>query len=204
MNRIFLLSPANASGVRAQQLMNQSAGFELAVRLRHEGASVDEVYAFISGLYFRGKSAYAKAFAAPPASVPGSYVITAGRGLLPAETVINLDELRAIASVPIDLADPRYRDPLEQDALRLDSSLASDCEVVLLGSIATAKYLEPLTNILGSRLLFPSEFVGRGDMSRGGLMLRCARDRKELDYVPASSPLRRGKRPPKLSPLLHK
>jgi hypothetical protein len=179
-------------------LMNQSAEFELAVRLRQEGASVDEVYAFISGLYFRGKAAYAKAFAAPPASVAGSYVITAGRGLLPSETVINLDDLRAIAAVPIDLSDPRYRDPLEQDAMRLHGVLGTECEVVLLGSIATSKYLAPLTDILGSRLLFPSDFVGRGDMSRGGLMLRCARDLKELDYVSASTPLRRGKRPPKL------
>ena len=65
-------------------------------------------------------------------------------------------------------------------------------------SIATSKYVEPLTDIFGSRLLFPSEFVGRGDMSRGGLMLRCAREGIELAYIPADSAVRRGKRPPKL------
>jgi hypothetical protein len=85
----------------------------------------------------------------------------------------------------------RYRDPLVRDALSLNQSLPPECEVVLLGSIATAKYLEPLMNIFGSRLLIPSEFIGRGDMSRGGLMLRCARDGVELDYIPASTAVRR-------------
>ena len=179
--------------------MNPSATFPLAVRLRQEGASLDEVFAFMSGLYFRGKSAYAKAFAVPPPTVPGSFVITAGRGLLPSETRITLDDLRAVAAIPIDLAEPRYRDPLEQDALRLHKTLGPECEVVLLGSIATAKYIQPLNDIFGSRLQFPSDFVGRGDMSRGGLMLRCVRERTELEYVPASHPTRRGIRPPKLT-----
>jgi hypothetical protein len=168
-------------------IMNAEAGFELAVRLRTEGASLGDVYSFISGLYFRGKLAYATAFGTP-------LVITAGRGLLSPETQITLDDLRAIAAVPIDLADAQYRDPLEQAA----RTLAVSSEVVLLGSIATPKYLEPLTAILGSRLLFPSDFIGRGDMSRGGLMLRCARDGTELEYVPASTELRRGRRPPKM------
>jgi hypothetical protein len=201
VNRIFLLSPANASGIRAKMLMNPAATFELAVRFREEGASIDEVFAFMSGLYFRGKSAYAKAFAAPPAAFPGSFVITAGRGLVPLGTPIMLDDLRAIAEIPIDLADARYRKPLEQDAVRLHSTLGPECEIVLLGSIATAKYLEPLLEIFGSRLLYPSDFVGRGDMSRGGLMLRCILDQTELQYVSASSPVRRGKRPPKLKRL---
>jgi hypothetical protein len=168
-------------------IMNGEAGFDLAVRLRTEGAPLGEVYAFISGLYFRGKLAYATAFGTP-------LVITAGRGLLSAQTIITLDDLRAIAAVPIDLADPLYREPLEQAARTLDPL----SEVVLLGSIATSKYLEPLKAILGSRLLFPSAFIGRGDMSRGGLMLRCARDGTELEYIPASTELRRGRRPPKL------
>jgi hypothetical protein len=82
--------------------------------------------------------------------------------------------------------------------LHLYETISPDCQIVLLGSIATPKYLEPLLDIFGSRLLFPSEFVGRGDMSRGGLMLRCARDGVELDYIPACSAVRRGRRPPKL------
>ena len=178
--------------------MSEGAEFDLAVRLRQERVPLANVFAFISGLYFRGKFAYANTFGAPPPGVSGSLVITAGRGLLPPETPISLEDLRAIAAVPIDLGDPLYRGPLERDAFDLHKALAPDCEVVLLGSVATSKYLEPLLDIFGSRLLFPSEFVGRGDMSRGGLMLRCARDRKELEYVPASNTLRRGRRPPKL------
>jgi hypothetical protein len=50
------------------------------------------------------------------------------------------------------------------------------------------------------RLLFPAEFVGRGDMSRGGLMLRCVDQRTELSYVPVQGAMRRGARPPKLPP----
>jgi hypothetical protein len=180
-------------------LLNESAGFELALRLRAEGAALEEVFAFMSGLYFRGKSVYSRAFAAPPPGAPAALVITAGRGLLPPATRIGVSELREIAGVPIDLSDPRYRDPLERDALQLHKTLPPACKIVLLGSIATSKYLEPLLDIFGSRLLFPSEFVGRGDMSRGGLMLRCAEDGDELDYIPASGAVRSGRRPPKLS-----
>jgi len=198
LNRVFLLSPANASGVRARLILNQRAEFELAVRLREEGAAIAEVFGFISGLYFRGKSAYSNAFAAPPPGVQGSLVITPGRGLVSPETRISFGDLQEIATVPIDLANSRYRDALERDAQRLSELIPPGCEVVLLGSIATAKYLEPLLEIFGSRLVFPSEFVGRGDMSRGGLMLRCAREGTELEYVSALSAPRRGRRPPVL------
>jgi hypothetical protein len=180
-------------------VMNQQAEFDLAVRLRSEGAPLGDVFAFISGLYFRGKTAYCSAFAAPPPGVPGSLVITAGRGLLPLETRISFSDMRAIASVPIELTNPVYRSALERDALQLFRTLPVDCDVVLLGSIATSKYLDPLMDIFGSRLLFPSEFVGRGDMSRGGLMLRCAQDGAELNYIPANTAVRRGARPPKLA-----
>jgi hypothetical protein len=179
-------------------VLNECAEFDLAVRLRDEGAALGDLFAFISGLYFRGKFAYSSAFAAPPSGAPGSLVITAGRGLLPPETKMSLSDMRALAGVPIDLANPFYRDPFERDARSLFKTLPQDCEVVLLGSIATSKYLEPLMDIFGERLLFPVEFVGRGDMSRGGLMLRCAREGAELEYIPAHTAVRRGKRPPKL------
>ena len=110
-------------------------------------------------------------------------------------------DMLQMADVPIDLDNPAYREPLERDALRLHQAIPPDCEVVLLGSIATSKYLEPLTDIFGLRLLFPAEFVGRGDMSRGGLMLRCVSDGSELGYIPAQTAIRRGKRPPKLNKL---
>jgi hypothetical protein len=179
-------------------VMRREARFDLATRFRQDGASIGELFAFMSGLYFRGKLAYSSVFSAPPDGVPGSFVITAGRGLLPPSTIISQAELTAIAEVPVELTEPRYRDALERDALRLRADAGPDCEIVLLGSIATSKYLEPLIDVFGSQLLFPSEFVGRGDMSRGGLMLRCSRDLTELEYIPAASAVRRGRRPPKL------
>lgn len=201
MERVFLLSPANASGERARQLLSERAQFPLATRLRHQGASLGDVFAFISGLYFRGKLTYAETFAAPPPGVGGVHVITAGRGLLPPSTPVSIDELRAVATVPIDEGEPLYREPLERDARQLAELVGPSCEIVLLGSVATAKYMEPLGEVFGPRLLFPAQFVGRGDMSRGGLMLRCAQDRSELEYIPAIGATRRGQRPPKLPKL---
>ncbi len=198
-SRIFLLSPANTAGVRARMVTSDKASFDLAVRLRSQGAPLGEVFSFMSGLYFRGKLAYAEAFAAPPDGVPGVLVITAAGGLLPPHTPITLQHMRQFASVPIDAAESRYRAPLERDARRIDELAGVACEIVLLGSIAESKYVQPLAEIFGARLLFPSEFVGRGDMSRGGLMLRCVRSRTELSYVSANSSVRRGTRPPRLS-----
>lgn len=179
-------------------LLNDRAGFDLAVRLREEGAPLGEVYSFLSGLYFRGKLGYARTFASPPAGVPGSVVITPGRGLVPPETRVTIDDLRQMAGVRIDVDDPQYRSPLVDDARRLDQAAGPSCQYVLLGSLATPKYVEPLLEIFGERLLFPAEFVGRGDMSRGGLMLRCAHNGQELTYAPAHCTVRHGARPPKL------
>ena len=83
----------------------------------------------------------------------------------------------------------------------MDEAVGPDCEVVLLGSIASGKYVDVLQPVFGDRLVFPSAFVGRGDMSRGGLMLRCVLDGVELDYVPVAGATRRGQRPPKLEPI---
>jgi hypothetical protein len=199
VNRIFLLSPANASGVRASIVLNPTAEFDLAIRLREPGAPLGEIFAFISGLYFRGKLSYSKRFAHPPPGIYGSMVITSRRGLLAPETVICPGDLRHFAAVPIDPEDRRYRDPVQRAARVLAQAITSDCEVVLLGSVASPKYTEPLAAIFGSRLMFPSAFVGRGDMSRGGLMLRCVRAGTELEYIPISGLSLRGSRPPKLS-----
>ena len=179
-------------------VLNERAKFDLADRLRTTGAPVGDVFQFISGLYFRGKMAYARAFAAPPPGVPGSVVITAGFGLVPPETPVTIEHLRAIAGVPIDAAEERYRIPLDRDAALLDEAIGPDCDIILLGSVASEKYVEPLLKVFGTRLLFPSDFVGRGDMSRGGLMLRCARSGVELPYIPVLGATLRGKRPPKL------
>jgi hypothetical protein len=201
MNRIFLLSPAYAGGRRAQMLMSGKAQFELAVRLRGpERPTLGEVFAFLSGLYFRGKLAYARAFARTHDSASGVLVITPNRGLMPADTVIDLQLLRGFGRVDIDEKDPRYRKPLERDVRRLAQELTPQCEVVLLGSVATGKYVEVVREYLGARLRFPAEFVGRGDMSRGGLLLRCAADGCELEYIAIDGAVRNGKRPPKLEP----
>jgi hypothetical protein len=125
--------------------------------------------------------------------------MTTSRGLLPPETVITLDDLREMSAVPIDAGDARYRKPLCRDASALARALPTGSQIVLLGSIASAKYVDPLLEIFGPDLLFPQQFVGRGDMSRGGLMLRCAQAGLELDYVSVVSAIRRGSRPPKLS-----
>ena len=198
--RVFLLSPAHCGGVRAGYVLNDAATFELALKVRTpRGATIAEVFSFLSGLYFRGKVAYAAAFAAPPPGVAGSLVITTNRGLVPANTLISIDDLRDMGGVDIESDDPRYRRPLERDARALAARANVD-QVVLLGSVATGKYVDVLLEALGDRLCFPSEFVGRGDMSRGGLMLRCVQEGKELTYVPVAGAVRHGKRPPKLAP----
>lgn len=196
--RIFLLSPANLAGLRAKTIWEGRLRSPLAARLQHEGAPLGEIFSFISGLYFRGKLAYARAFAAPPAGVPGVLVITASGGLISPDTIFTIEQLHQVSSAAIDPAEPRYRLPLLRDARRIRDLMDSDGEVVLLGSIATPKYVEPLLSIFGERLLFPSEFVGRGDMSRGGLMLRCERAGTPLDYVPVSNAVLHGTRPARL------
>ena len=202
-HRVFLLSPASSSGERARLLRHREARFDLARRLRGRGGvEIGEVFSFLSGLYFRGKLGYARAFARPPAGVPGVLVITAADGLRPAEASVTLSALRRYARIPIDVAEARYVGPLLRDARALAAAVERFpcCEVVLLGSIATGKYIEPLDGVFGSRLRFPAEFVGRGDMSRGGLMLRCARDGRELTYVPVAGAARHGGRPARLVP----
>jgi hypothetical protein len=200
-NRIFLLSPAFAGGKRAQMIMSERAQFDLARRLRRgEGATLAEVFTFLSGLYFRGKIAYANAFARVANGLAGVFVITPTRGLVDARTPITLDDLREFAEVDIDLADPRYRKPLERDVRKLAKKLTVRCEVVLLGSIASKKYVDVLLAHFDERLRFPGDFVGRGDMSRGGLLLRCAADRQELTYISVKGAILRGARPPKLEP----
>jgi hypothetical protein len=188
-------------------VLSERAQFDLAQRLRGpQGVAIGEVFAFVSGLYFKGKLAYALAFARPPdpgAELTGSgaLVITPNAGLRPVETAVTADALRAFAGVDIAANDPRYRGPLLASARALDEEIGPDCDVVLLGSIASAKYVDILTGVFGARLRFPVEFVGRGDMSRGGLLLRCVRSGEELTYVPVEGAVRHGPRPPKLTPI---
>jgi hypothetical protein len=199
---VFLLSPAHCGGQRAQLLFAERARFDLARRLRTApGAPLGEVFAFLSGLYFRGKLAYALTFARPPAGLGGCYVITPTDGLRPADEPVDLARLARFAEVDIAAGGSRYRRPLLRDLRRIADGIGPGGEVVLLGSIATGKYVDPLVETLGDRLRFPPAFVGRGDMSRGGLLLRCVRTGDELAYVSVASAARRGPRPARLVPL---
>ena len=195
MSRVFLLSPARCDGKRAKMLLNPAATFDLARRVRAaEGAPIGEVFSFLSGLYFRGKLAYATAFGEPA----GGFVITTDRGLVASDARITRADLLAFSNVDLATAGERYVAPLRKHAEELAARIADDSLVILLGSIATGKYCDTLTAVFGRRLVFPSTFVGRGDMSRGGLLLRHARDGRELEYEPVLGAVRRGKRPPKL------
>ncbi|MBW3629440.1 MAG: hypothetical protein KY464_09100 [Gemmatimonadetes bacterium] len=185
--RIFLLSPAHCGGKRAAVLLRPEAPFELAERVRSPvGAPLGEVFSFVSGLYFRGKMAYATRFASPPGRLPDSLVITTCRGLLSPHTLVRPPDLEKFAGVPIDPRDPRYREPLEADLARLAAAAPAECRFVLLGSVATVKYVQLLLSALGDRLLFPAAFAGMGDMQRGALLLRSARAGVELPYLPVA------------------
>jgi hypothetical protein len=201
-HRVFLLSPANVVGRRAQILLNTAAPFELARRLHAGGAiTLAEAFSFMSGLYFRGKLAYARAFSHPPEGLPGAYVITSNRGLLPVDTVITAEELGSFSGARIDAQNKAYSEPLVRTALALAGDISSDCSVVLLGSVASGKYTDHLLPIFGPSLEFPLEFVGRGDMSRGGILLRSVSANQMLNHVPIAGALLRGKRPAKLIPV---
>jgi hypothetical protein len=205
-HRIFLLSPANSSGPRGRLLLSERAQFGLARQLREQGASIGEVFSFVSGLYFRGKLAYARAFARPPDPTSeivadGVLVITPSAGLRSAATPVTIEALRRFSEVDVHPANARYRGPLESSAQAIRDEVGPDCDVVLLGSIASPKYVDVLLEIFGDRLRFPLAFVGRGDMSRGGLMLRQVAAGEELEYAPVAGAVRHGPRPPKLAPL---
>jgi len=200
MSRIFLLSPAHCGGRRARMVLRRQARFDLALRLRDKGVPLGELFTFLSGLYFRGKMAYATAFADPPPSCPGVLVITPCRGLVPPETRISAADLRVFAATEIREDIEAYIRPLSRDARRLARRAGPETEIILLGSIATGKYLKVLLNCFGSRLRFPRDFVARGDMSRGGLLLRQAEDKEELEYIPAQGAVLHGTKPPKLPP----
>ena len=205
--RVFLLSPARLDGARGKQLFQPVTMFPVAKALRtREGCPIGDVFRFVSGLYFRGKLAYGNAFARPPAGAGatwmgnGALVITQNRGMVPASTRVCLEHIEAFATTDIHADEPSFRKPFARDARLVADAIGADGEVVLLGSIASAKYVDALLEVFGDRLLFPSAFVGRGDMSRGGLLLRSVEAKTELDYAPVQGAVRHGTRPPKLTP----
>lgn len=188
-------------------VLSDRAAFPLALQLRSgAGVPLGDLFSFVSGLYFRGKLAYARTFASPPRRAKaltggGVLVITPCAGLQPADTPVTLDVIRRFAAVDVRADNRAYRAPLESSAKRLLARVGRSCDVVLLGSIASPKYIDVLAGVFGDRLRFPAEFVGRGDMSRGGLLLRQAAVGCELEYVPVIGAVLHGQRPPKLEPL---
>lgn len=184
-DKVFLLSPANLGGLRAKQLMSPRAKFDAALMYRSpEGVPIGLAFAFMSALYFRGKVTYALHFADPS----NVYVIAPGFGLVNADWRITEERMKKLQRTEVDARIRGYRQPLERDANALAKSLADDAQVVLLGSVASGKYVDVLWPILGERLMFPAMFAGLGDMSRGGLLLRAARANKELEYTSLSAP----------------
>jgi hypothetical protein len=195
MNRVFLLSPANCNGVRAGWILRPEARSDLAQRLRTpEGVSLAEVFSFLSALYFRGKLAYARAFAHPPVPSSGVLLITPTAGLMADGALVRMTTLRGFSRVPINIKNRRYRSALLRGVKQLSREIGPDCEVVLLGSIATRKYLDILNEGLGDRLRVPAEFVGLGDMSRGALLLRCVKEQRELSYISVAAASERVRR----------
>lgn len=180
----FLLSPADCRGKRAEILVREQAAFPLACALREGAATLGEVFSFVSGLYFRGKLAYARKFGQVVR------VIVPGRGLLDPDLRVCVEHVHAFGQVDVDIRDSAYVAPLTRDARALEA----EGPIVLLGSIATRKYVDPLSAVLSDRLLFPREFVGKGDMSRGAMLLDAVRSGEELVYAPILAGGRRSRR----------
>ena len=208
MPRVFLVSPADCSGKRARQVLSSQAQFTLAVDLRSpRGAMLGDVFMFVSGLYVRGKLTYALRYAAPPRKGHhiigcGVHIITPNAGLCSPDRRVTCEMVEAFGRSEVDPENLEYRRPLERSARALARAIGPDCDVVLLGSIASSKYSDVLLAVFGGRLRFPVDFVGRGDMSRGGLLLRRAREGNELDYTPLAGAVLHGARPPRLPPLM--
>jgi hypothetical protein len=181
--KVFLLSPASLAGPRAGQLLSRAASFPLARLYRSPaGVPIGQAYAFVSALYFRGKLAYALRFGAAAAAV---LVIAPGYGLVAPDWPLTPERLRRLRRTPVDPRRRSYVGPLRRDALALAAGAPPSAAVVLLGSLATGKYLDVLEPVFGERLVAPTCFAGLGDMSRGSLLLRAAASGEELAYAPA-------------------
>src|SRR4051812_40276749 len=121
--RIFLLSPARLDGKRAHLLFHPATMFPVARALHSTaGAPIGEIFTFLSGLYFRGKLAYAEAFARPPQGLnSGVFVITPNRGLLAPSVRMTLDELARLANTNIDASAEEFRAPIPMEKLSVDN-----------------------------------------------------------------------------------
>lgn len=194
MTKLFLISPASLHGLRAKQLASPRAQFDLAVQYRSEqGVPIGDAFAFLSSLYFRGKIAYARAFAVPSPVIGGDgiFIITSGYGLVPPDWRLTEERVKRMKKIDINVSLRSYTKPLKDHATLISRVLEDDAQVVLLGSVASGKYVDILQPIFKDRLRFPKHFAGLGDMARGGLMLRAARAGKELEYTTLDAPRHR-------------
>jgi len=169
-------------------LENPKSDFALARALHSRGgAPLGDVFAFVSGLYFRGKMTYARAFGHSENAEPAALVMTAGGGLCTLDEPLTLERLRRWNAVDIHHENPHFTAPLLRHATLLLEAHSEETRFVLLGSVASRKYVEPLLEVFGERLLYPTDFLGRGDMSRGSLLLRAVREGRELAYGPVET-----------------
>ena len=173
-------------------LRRPGSGVALARRLREEGVPLGDVFSFLSGLYFRGKLEYARAFARSSEQHDAVHVITMTDGLVSPDARIVADDLERYAQCPEGSASAVLT--LEKTALELSRRLDANADVVLLGSVSTGKYTDLLAPIFRERLLFPRDVLHIGQLARGALFLRRAREGPELDYVPVSEIIRSGRR----------
>jgi hypothetical protein len=183
----FLISPASLDGRRGRQLLAVGARGVWAQRLG-EGAPIGELFSVVSSLYFRGKLAYALRFGGPERTL----IIAPGVGLVPPGWRVDRRAALRMARIRVRPDEEAYRRPLER-ACRRELS-AGDGPVVLLGSLATDRYLAVLGPLLGERLVTPAILFGTGNMRRGSLLLAAATSGEELEYVPCPAPATRTRR----------
>jgi hypothetical protein len=173
-------------------LLAPRADFALARALRSaQGAPLGDVFSFVSSLYFRGKLNYAEKFGCAPPGLGKVFVISQGGGLLTPHQPITVARLQKWAQVPIHQDNPHFTAPLVRHASELRDAHDEHARFVLLGSVASDKYVSPLLDVFGERLLFPREFAGLGDMSRGALLLRAVREERELAYATVAAEVAR-------------
>jgi len=123
-------------------------------------------------------------FAAPPepdnAIVGcGVHIITPNAGLRSPDTYVTRRAIRAFATTDVDPDNASYRRPLETSARALALEVGPDCDVVLLGSVASPKYVSVLLDIFGDRLRFLFEPSLSHSSNQGGHHDKIADDRHD-------------------------
>jgi hypothetical protein len=192
-SKVFLISPATAHGPRALSLRRPDASSVLARRLREEGVPLGDVFSFLSGLYFRGKLEYARAFAREPDEQTGGVrIITMTDGLVSPDALISRRDLDRYAECTEGVT--AALSSLKETALAFSERIGATADIILLGSVGTGKYTDLLAPIFGERLLFPRDVLHIGQLARGALFLKRARERHELEYVPVAEIARAGRR----------